>query len=60
MQSLTELRLSSDETKLLSELLMGDKTRLLEEINHTDRREFREFLRQREEILEGVLTKLNS
>jgi hypothetical protein len=60
MHALTELRLSSDETKLLSELLMGDKTRLLEEINHTDRREFREFLRQREEILEGVLTKLNS
>jgi hypothetical protein len=60
MQSLTEVRLSGDETKLLSELLMGDKTRLLEEINHTDRRDFREFLKHREEILEGVLTKLHS
>jgi hypothetical protein len=60
MNPVVELTLSTDEAKLVSELLIGDKTRLVEEINHTDRREFREFLKQREEMLENVLTKMHS
>lgn len=60
MNPVVELTLSTDEAKLVSELLLGDKTRLVEEINHTDRREFREFLKQREEMLENVLTKMHS
>lgn len=60
MNEVMELTLSPDEARLISQLLKGDKTRLMEEINHTERRDFREFLKQREAILEGVLTRLHS
>lgn len=59
MNDLTELKLSVDESQLLTQLLIGDRTRLSEEINHTDHREFREFLRHRQEMLDDVLARLN-
>jgi hypothetical protein len=60
MNEFMELKLSVDETQLLAQLLMGDKTRLTEEINHTDRREYREFLKRRQEMLDDVLDRLNN
>jgi hypothetical protein len=60
MYELMELKLSSVEVQLIAQLLRSDKSRLDDEINHTDRREFREFLKERETILDGVLTKLHS
>lgn len=60
MNQIRDLRLSMDEVQLLAELLKGDRTRLLEEIHHTDAREFRGFLKQREEMLEGVLSRLEA
>lgn len=60
MNPVVDITLSTDEAKLISELLIGDKTRLIEEINHTDRREYREYLKRREELLETVLTKMHS
>ena len=60
MYEVMELKLSPDEAQLISQLLKGDKSRLDEEINHTDRRDYREFLKQREAMLEGVLSRLHS
>lgn len=60
MNQVLDLKLSVDEAQLLAQLLRGDRMRLLEEINHTDTREFREFLKHREEMLEGVLSRLES
>lgn len=60
MEQVRDLRLSADEAQLLSELLKGDRTRLLEEIHHTDTREFRVFLKEREQMLEGVLSRLEA
>ncbi|MGE5787521.1 MAG: hypothetical protein ACM3ZE_23210 [Myxococcales bacterium] len=60
MNQVRDLRLSADEMHLLAELLKGDRTRLLEEIHHTDAREFRVFLKQREQMLEGVLSRMEA
>ncbi|MGC4069125.1 MAG: hypothetical protein QM784_31660 [Polyangiaceae bacterium] len=60
MQLTRELRLSPDEAELLLELLKGDEARLVQEINHTDRREYREVLKQRETLLEGVMTRMQA
>jgi len=60
MNQVRDLRLSADEGQLIAELLKGDRTRWLAEIHHTDAREFRVFLKQREQMLEGVLSRLEA
>lgn len=54
------LQLSIDEAQLVEQLLRGDRSRLDEEINHTDTREFREFLKRREHLLDSVLVKIHA
>ncbi|HSB69854.1 MAG TPA: hypothetical protein VLT62_11015 [Candidatus Methylomirabilis sp.] len=54
----TTISLNEPEMKLLQELLQGDRCRLLMEIAHTDHRSMREGLKAREELLEGVIEKL--
>ena len=54
----TTISLSEPETKLLQELLQGDRCRLLLEIAHTDHRSMREGLKAREDLLQGVIRKL--
>lgn len=54
------LTLCFDEVRLVEQLLRGDRSRLDDETNHTDTREFREFLKRREETLDSVLVKLHS
>ncbi len=58
MEAQMDLMLSAEEARLLAQLLIGDKARLVEEINRTDKREFREFLRHRATTLDGVLNRL--
>ncbi len=54
------ISLSDPEVKLLRELLQGDRCRLLLEIAHTDHRSMREGLKAREELLEGIIYKLDA
>jgi hypothetical protein len=49
-----------DEVKLLQELLQGDMCRLILEIAHTDHRSVRDALKAREEMLKGVILKLEA
>jgi len=50
--------LTEAEVKLLQQLLQGDLSRLLLEIAHTDHRSMRDGLKAREEVLRGVMQKL--
>jgi hypothetical protein len=52
------IELTETEVNLLKELLHGDRARLLLEIAHTDRREMRDGLKKREEVLETLTAKL--
>jgi hypothetical protein len=54
------ISLSDPEVSLLKELLQGDACRLLLEIAHTDHRHMREGLKAREELLKGVIRKLEA
>ena len=54
----TNVSLSDSELRLLQELLQGDLCRLLMEIAHTDHRSMKEGLKAREELLQGVIQKL--
>ena len=51
--------LNEQEEKLLQQLLQGDLARLLLEISHTDHRPLRDSLKEREELLEGVISKVS-
>lgn len=53
------LTLNEQEEKLLQQVLQGDLARLLLEISHTDHRPLRESLKAREELLEGVISKVS-
>lgn len=53
------ISLDESEAALLSELLKGDQARLLMEIAHTDTREYKEYLKARENALESILCKIN-
>ena len=57
---LMNISLSDSEVKLLRELLEGDRCRLLLEIAHTHHRSMRDGLKAREELLEGVIHKLEA
>ena len=52
------LVLTTPESQLIQELLEGDRCRLLLEIAHTDHRDMKEGLKTREEIMQGILYKL--
>jgi hypothetical protein len=54
------IALSDSEVRLLQELLQGDMSRLLLEIAHTDHRSMREGLKSRQEVLGGVIQKLEA
>ncbi len=56
----TNISLSDPEVKLLRELLESDRCRLLLEIAHTDHRSMREGLKAREELLQGIIHKLDA
>ncbi len=49
------LHLSAEELAILLELLESERARLLVEIRHTDHRAFREELRRRLTLVEGLL-----
>ena len=52
--------LSDAEVRLLQQLLQGDLCRLLMEIAHTDHRSMKEGLKVREEVLKGIIQKLEA
>ncbi len=54
------ISLSDLEVRLLRELLQGDLCRLLLEIAHTDHRSMKQGLKAREEVLRGVIQKLET
>ncbi len=53
-----EIKLTKEEIQLLTQLLSSDMTRLILEIAHTDNRAFRTALKAREELLKGIIEKL--
>ncbi|HZD55069.1 MAG TPA: hypothetical protein VE080_02320 [Candidatus Aquicultoraceae bacterium] len=53
-----ELRLSESEAELLRGILEADRATLLLEIARTDRRSMREALKRREDVLKGILERL--
>jgi len=48
------LNLTNEELAILAELLESERTKLLIEIRHTDRRTFRDELRHRLVLVEGL------
>ncbi|MBI5440635.1 MAG: hypothetical protein HY900_05405 [Deltaproteobacteria bacterium] len=54
------IELSDPELQLLKELLHGDEARLRVEIAHTDRRALKVELKERQELLRGLVGKLGS
>ena len=53
------LELSKTEEKVLADALESSLTRLRDEISHTDTHEYREFLKERKEILLKLREKLH-
>ncbi len=51
------LNVAREELSILSELLASERAKLLVEIRHTDHRTFRDELRQRLALVEGLLSK---
>jgi len=52
------LSLNEDELAILTELLEAARTELLVEIHHTHHRNFRDYLRKRLNVLEGLLERV--
>ncbi|HSL98629.1 MAG TPA: hypothetical protein VK944_00690 [Candidatus Limnocylindria bacterium] len=55
-----ELMLTESEVELLRGMLDADRKALLMEIARTDNRAMREGLKEREELLKGILDRLGS
>jgi cation transport regulator ChaB len=55
-----EILLTPEERELVREILQERQRELLKEIFHTDHHEYRDGLRRREKLLEGVVTKLEA
>lgn len=53
------LNLNSEELAILGELLESERAKLLVEIRHTDHRVFREQLRQRLSLVEGLAERIH-
>ena len=54
------LLLNDIEQQLLLELLDSQRRELLHEIHHTDDRDYRQSLKEREDVIEGLLEKLQT
>ncbi len=54
-----ELKLNDAEEKVLAETLETSLGRLRDEISHTDARDYRDFLKERKEILLKLREKLH-
>lgn len=54
-----QLTFSTEESQVMKELLQGDLARLLLEIAHTDHRDLREYLKDRETTVENLLNKIS-
>ena len=50
--------LTESEHELLAEVLEEKQTRMIQEIDHTDARNFKEMLRTKLEVLEGLKQKI--
>lgn len=55
---MASLGLNDEETKVLSSVLENYRLHLEVEINHTDRREFREALVRRKKVLDAIIERL--
>ena len=55
-----ELHLSDVERELLDEILKERHILLQREIEHTNNPEFRQFLRQRETVLEDIIERIDA
>jgi hypothetical protein len=55
-----EILLTPEERELVLEILQERQRDLLKEIFHTDHHEYRDGLRHREKLLDGVVTKLEA
>ena len=55
---MVHLDIDSEETEDLKEVLQACLNELVLEVAHTDRRAFRDMLKQREQVLQKVLEKL--
>ena len=51
------LEITDRERELLLELIEEEQKRFIHELNHTDSRDYKALLRERLEILEGLLAK---
>jgi hypothetical protein len=54
------LELSDAETELLQQILQGRMEELREEVRHSRLPDFREQLKEKEELLRGIMEKLGS
>jgi hypothetical protein len=52
------LTFEDEEIQVLEQLLKGDHSRLFLEIAHTDHRDYRDYLKKREDILNSILGKI--
>jgi hypothetical protein len=52
------LTLSEEEFRVLTELLESERAKLLVEIRHTDHREFRDRLRDRQRVVDALAERL--
>ena len=55
-----DLSLNSEERELLQQILEQRHLELQKEISHTDHRDFKQALRNNENLIESMLTKLRS
>jgi len=58
-EGIMELTLTTEEQRLLLDILEERHRALLKEIWHTDHREFKETLRRNEELLESIVSRLH-
>ena len=54
------LDITDQERELLVELLAAKNTAMLHELHHTDARDYRELVKQRIEVLEGLRAKVEA
>ena len=57
-ENILTLELSEQERELLAEILKSAHTSLLDEVHHTESYEYKQMLKQREELLENLRSKI--
>jgi hypothetical protein len=58
--SCMRLEITESERKLLLELLEGEQKQFIQELDHTDRRDYKTLLRGRLDVLEGLVAKVQN